>query len=108
MVKGIVKITVTGWVPVLLVVVCTFWAREKGLLVDTRVTRLVEGGDANLLVSIFLDDTEGVFMGIERSHENEGNIGTMGSVEVLDLTNGEIEEGHIILYLESALCAGHA
>jgi hypothetical protein len=108
MVKCIVQITVTGRVPVLLVVIGAFGAREKGFLVDTRVTRLVESGDADLLVGVFFDDTEGIVMGVERSHEDEGDIDTVGSVEVLDLTDGEIEEGHIVLYLESTLGAGHA
>jgi len=107
MVKGIVKITVTGGVPEPLVVVGAFWAREKGLLVDTGVARLVEGGDANLLIGVFFDDTEGIVMGIEGSHEDERDIDTVGGVEMLDLTDGEIEEGHVVLYLESALCAGH-
>ena len=91
----------------LLLVSGAFRTRKKGFLVDTGVTRLVEGGDADLLVGVFLDDTEGIVMGVERSHEDEGNIDTMGGVEVLNLTDGEIEEGHIVLYLESTLGTGH-
>ena len=108
MMDSIVKIAVTGRVPVLLVVIGTFWARKKSFLVDTRIARLIESGDANLLVGVLLDDTEGIVMGIEGRHEDEGDIDTMGSVEVLDLTDSKIEEGHVILYLEGTLGTCHA
>ena len=91
----------------LLVVICTFGARKKGFLIDTRIARLIEGGDTNLLVGVLFDDTEGIVMSIEGGHEDEGDIDTMGGVEVLDLTDGKIEEGHVVLYLESTLGTCH-
>ena len=106
--KGIVEITVTRGIPVALVVVSAFRARKEGLLVDTGVTRLVERGNADLLVGVLLDDAEGVVVGVERGHENEGHVDSAGSVEVLDLSDGEIEEGHVVLDLEGTLRAGHA
>jgi len=106
--KGVVQVTVTRRIPVLLVVIGTLRAGEKGLLEDTGVAGLVEGGDADLLVGVFFDDAEGVLVRVEGSHEDEGDIDTVGGVEVLDLTNGEVEEGHIVLDLESTLGTGHA
>jgi hypothetical protein len=106
--EGVVKIAVARGIPVGLVIIGTLGARKKGLFIDTRIAGLVEGGDAQLLVSIFLDDAKGVLMGIEGGHENEGNIDPAGGIEVLDLPDGEIEEGHVVLDFEGALSAGHA
>jgi len=105
--QRVVKISVTGRVPVLLVVVGTMGAWEKGLLQDPRVSGLVEGGDAKLLISILLDDSEGVLVGVERSHEDERNIHLVGGVQMLDLADSQVEEGHVVLDLQSTLSAGH-
>ena len=63
--ERIVQVTVAGRVPVLLVVFRRAGAREEGLLVDTRVARLVEGRDAQLLVRILLDDAQRILMSVE-------------------------------------------
>lgn len=63
--EGIVEITVTWGVPVLLVVFPGLGAGKESLLVDTGVAGLVEGGDAELLVGVFLDDAEGIVVGVE-------------------------------------------
>lgn len=47
-------------------------------------------------------------MGVERSHEDEGNIHLVGGVQMLDLADGQIEEGHVVLDLQSTFGAGHA
>jgi len=106
--KGVVKISVTRGVPVLLVVVGTMGAREKSLLEDTWVPRLVEGGDAKLLVGILLDDSDGIFVGVERSHEDHGNVHLISGVQMLDLADGQVKESHLILDLQSALRASHS
>lgn len=105
--QGVVKISVTRRVPVLLVIVGTMGAREECLLEDSRVPRLVEGGDAKLLVGILLDDSERILVGVERSHENEGNIDLVGGVQMLDLTDSQVEKRHVIFDLQSALGASH-
>ena len=97
--QSVVKISVTGRVPVLLVIVSTLGAWKECLLEDSWISRLVEGGDTELLVSVFLDDSEGILVGVERGHENEGNVHLVGGVQVLDLTNGQVEESHVILDL---------
>ena len=106
--QGVVKISVTRRVPVLLVVIGTMRAREKSLLEDSRVSGLVEGGDAKLLVGILLNDSEGILVGVERSHEDEGNVHLVSGVQMLDLANGQVEECHVIFDLQSALRAGHS
>jgi hypothetical protein len=106
--KSIVQVTVTRGVPVLLVVISSFRAREQGLLVNSGISRLVEGRDAKLLVGILFDDAEGVFVGIEGGHENQGNIDPTSGVEVLNLADSEVQEGHVILDLQGALGTGHA
>jgi hypothetical protein len=93
---------------VLLVIVDVLGAGKEGLLEDSGVPRLVEGGDAKLLVSVLLDDAEGIVVGVEGGHEDKGNIDTVGGVEMLDLSDSQVEEGHVVLDLESTLGSGHA
>ena len=45
---------------------------------------------------ILLDDVLGVIVCVERVHENEGNVNIICAVEVLDLSDSEIEEGHAV------------
>ena len=106
--KGVVKISVTRRVPVLLVGVGTTGAREKSLLEDTWVPGLVEGGDTKLLVGILLDDSDGIFVGVERGHEDEWNVHLVSGVQMFDLADGQVEESHVILDLQSALRASHS
>ena len=98
----------TRGVPVLLVVIGAAGAREECLLEDSWVSRLVEGGDAKLLIGILFDDPEGILVGVERSHENEGNIHLVGGVQMLNLTDCQVEERHVVFDLQSALSASHS
>ena len=106
--EGIVKITVTRGVPVLLVVIGALWTGKEGVFEDTGIAGLIEGGNTELLVCILFDDAEGVLMGIEGGHENERDVDAVGGVEMLDLTDGEIKEGHVVLDFEGTLCTGHS
>jgi hypothetical protein len=106
--QGVVKISVTRRVPVLLVVICTIGGWEKSLLEDPWVSGLVEGGDAKLLVGILLDDSEGVLVGVERSHEDEGNVHLVSGIQMLNLADSQIEECHVIFDLQSAFRTGHS
>lgn len=63
--KSIVEIAVTRGIPVLLVIIGTLGAGKEGFLENPGVARLIEGGDAELLVCVFLDDTEGVLVCVE-------------------------------------------
>ncbi len=107
LVKSIVQVTVTRGVPVLLVIICGLGAWEEGLLIDTGVSRLVESGDTELLVSVLLDDTEGVLVGIEGRHQDKRDVNTAGSVEMFDLAHSEVEEGHVIFDFKRTLGTSH-
>lgn len=106
--EGVVEISVTRRVPVGLVIIGTFGAGKKRLFVNTGVARLVKGSDAELLVSIFLDDAESILMSIEGGHENEGHVDPVGGIEMLNLPDGEIKESHVVFNLKGTLGASHA
>lgn len=86
--QSVVEISMARGVPVLLVVISSMGAWKESFFEDSRIPGLVEGRDTKLLVGILLDDSEGVLMGVERSHEDEGNIHLVVGVQMLDLTNG--------------------
>ena len=46
-------------------------------------------------------------MGIERGREDEGYMDLVGRIEVLDLVDSEIEEGHVIFDLQGTFGACH-
>lgn len=69
--------------PVLLVVACGLRAGKETLLEDTGVTALIESDNSQLLVGIFLDDANGVLVGVEGSHENQWHINAVLRVQVL-------------------------
>ena len=46
-------------------------------------------------------------MGVERRHEDERNVYMVSCVQVFDLSDGQVEEGHVILDLECTLGTGH-
>jgi hypothetical protein len=64
---------------------------------------LVEGQDIDVVSLVFLDDVLGVIVRVEGVHENEGNIDVVCAVEVFNLSDGEIEEGHAITDFDNGL-----
>ena len=100
--------SVTGRVPLVLIVRGRRGCGKKSFLQDTRVTRLIEGGDAELLICILLDDAQGVIVCVERGHEDERNVDMVGGVEVLNLAHGQIQERHVVLHFEGGFGSGHA
>lgn len=97
----------TGRIPFILIIAGCRGGGEKSLLQDTRVTRLVEGGNTELLVRILLDDPQGIFVCVERRHKDQRNVDFVGGVEVLNLAHSQIQEGHVILDFESGFGSGH-
>lgn len=63
---------------------------------DTRIARLVERKNINVVPLVLLDDGLRVFIGVEGVHENKRDIDIVGAVKVLDLANRQIKEGHAI------------
>lgn len=56
---------------------------EKRLLVNSGVSRLVESQDVDVVVLVFLDDSSGIVVGVERVHQDEWNVDTVGRVQML-------------------------
>lgn len=56
---------------------------EERLLANTRVTRLVEGEDLDVVIGILLNDTLSLIVGVERVHQDERDVGLVNFVEVL-------------------------
>lgn len=46
------------------------------------------------MVLVFLNDTLGVLIGVERVHENERDIDLVSLIQVFDLSHGEVQESH--------------
>lgn len=46
------------------------------------------------MVLVLLDDALRVVIGVERVHEDKGNVDFVDRVQVLDLANREIKERH--------------
>src|SRR6266446_1087622 len=107
MMQRIVQVPVARRIPVFLVIVSFFWTGKQGLFEDAWIPRLIEGGDSELLICVLLNDSKRILMRIERGHEDEWNIDTLGGVEVLDLADGKIEECHVIFDLECTLRTSH-
>jgi hypothetical protein len=103
----VVQIPMTRRIPVLLVIVSPLRARQQCLLVDTWVSRLIEGRDAELLVGVFLDDAKGVFVCVEGRHKDQGNVDLVGGIEVLDLTDCQVQESHVVFDLEGTFGPRH-
>jgi hypothetical protein len=94
-----------------------YW--EQALAVDTREAALVESEDLDVVVGVFLDDTLGILVCVERVHQDEGDIDFVGLIKVLgrwisrafgvnqisksnlDLADREIKEGHALADLNS-------
>lgn len=46
------------------------------------------------MVLVLLNDALGILVGVERVHEDEGYVDFVLLVQVFDLSDGEVEEGH--------------
>ena len=78
---------------------------KQRILEHTRVARLVEGYDIDVVSLVLLDDVLGVVVGVEGIHEHKGHVDIVGPVEVLNLSYRQIEEGHAIADLDDGLGA---
>lgn len=52
---------------------------------------------------VLLDDGSGIIVGVERVHQDEGNVDVVCAVEVLDLADRQVEEGHAVTDLNDGL-----
>ena len=104
-VEGLEHVTVTGRVPVLQGSVEALGGGQQRVLDDTGVAGLVEGDDVDVVALVFLDDGLGVLVGVERVHEDKGDVDIVGAVQVLNLAHREVEEGHALTDLDDGLGA---
>lgn len=81
---------------------------EERVLVDSGVSGLVEGENVDVVALVLLDDGGGVVVGVERVHEDKRDVDVVGAVEVLNLTDGEIQKGHAVTNLDDRLGANAA
>ena len=104
-VQRLEHVTVAGRVPVVDCRVERLGHREQRVLVDPGVPGLVEGEDVDVVALILLDDGGRVVVRVERVHEENGHVGAVCAVEVLDLADRHVEEGHAIADLDDRLGA---
>jgi hypothetical protein len=102
-VQGLENVTVTRGVPVLEGRVEALGGGKERVLDDTGVAGLVEGDDVNVVALVLLNDGLGVLVGVEGVHQDEGNVDVEAAVEVLDLANRQIQEGHALTDLDDGL-----
>ena len=96
-------VTVARWVPIGNGRVGVLGNGEERVLCDPGVPGLVEGEDINIVALVLFDDVGGVIIGVERIHQDERDVDTVDSVQVLDLTNRQVQEGHALTNLDDRL-----
>jgi hypothetical protein len=118
--ESVKDISVSWRVPSCLVGISLLRDGEQRLLVDSGVSRLVEGEDVDVVVLVLLDDSSRVVVGVERVHEDEWDVDTVLGVEVLsrqpntsvqssnpithlNLPDTEIQESHALPDLNDTL-----
>jgi len=57
------------------------------------------------MICVFLDDSGRVFVCVERVHEDEGDIDVMLRVQVLDLSDTQVEECHAFAHFNDGFRA---
>lgn len=107
-VQRLEQISVTGRVPGINSVIKALGDGQVGVLEDSGEPGLVEGLDVDLVALVLLDDGLGVVVGVERVHQNEGHVHVVLSVEVLNLSDREIEERLAVSHLNDGLGADTA
>lgn len=87
-VQRLENVTVAGRVPLGDGRVEVLGDGEGRVFVDSGVAGLVECEDIDVVAFVLLDDGGGVVVGVERVHENKGDVDVVGAVQVLNLTDG--------------------
>ena len=83
-IDGSVKqVSMTRGVPAALFITSGARDGQKSVAIDSRVTRLVEGDNIDVVVGVFLDDALSIFVGVEGVHEDERHVDVVRLVQVL-------------------------
>jgi hypothetical protein len=104
-VQRLENITVTRGVPLVDGRFVVLGNGKERVLVDSGVPGLVEGEDVDIVALVLLNNGSSVVVCVERVHEDERDVDVVCAVEVLDLSNGKVEEGHAITNLDNRLGA---
>ena len=104
-VERLEDVTVSRRVPVVERRVERLGHGKKRVFEDSGIARLVEGEDIDVMTLILLDNSGSVLIRVERVHEDDGHIGAIATVKVLDLTDRHVEERHAITDLDDGLGA---
>jgi len=104
-VERLENVTVARGVPLVDGRVVMLGDGEERVLVYSGVSRLVEGKDIDVVALVLLDDGGSVVICVEGVHENERDVNVVGTVQVLDLSDGKIEEGHAVTDFNNGLGA---
>lgn len=104
-VEGLENVTVSRGVPLVDGGVVILGDGEERVLVYSGVSRLVEGKDIDVVALILLDNGGSVVICVEGVHKNERDVDVVGTVQVLNLPDGKIEEGHAVTDLNNGLGA---
>lgn len=107
-VERLEDVTVAGRVPVGDLRAGVLGGGEKGVLKHTGVLGLVESEDVNVVALVLLDNVRGVLVGVERVHQDEGNVDIVSTVKELDLADRQVEERHAVADLNDGLGANAA
>jgi hypothetical protein len=81
--ESIEDITVSGRIPGFNGAVIRAGDGEEGVFDDSGETRLIEGENVNVVTLVLLNDALSVVFGVERIHQDEGDIATVRAIQVL-------------------------
>ena len=94
LVQRVVDVSVSGWVPARFRIVRVLRNGKRGILLDAGEPALLEGDNADIPILVLSDNFNGLHFGVERVHEEEGQMRIVLRVEAFDLSDRQIEETH--------------
>lgn len=99
------QVTVSWRVPAVQVIVKRVWHRQQGVLENSGETRLVEGSDPDSVALVFLDNLGSVGVRVEGVHQKKRHVSVVLSVQVLNLSHRQVQEGVAVSHLNDGLWA---
>jgi hypothetical protein len=91
--EGVKQVTVTGWIPRLDRGVVLSRNGKERVFDDSGESGLIECEDVDVVSLVLLDYALGVVFGVERVHQDKGDVAVVGAIEIFDLSDGQVEKG---------------
>jgi len=107
-VQRLENVTVAGRVPVMDLRVDRLGDGQERVLEDSGIPGLVECENVHIVALVLLDDGGSIIIRVERVHEDDGHVGAICAVQVLDLADRHVQERHAITDLDDRLGANAA